>query len=94
MQDIHGILSKAAQTMDLPSDAISPDSCITLTGRHECKLEGHTGIRVYEHNEIVVGLKRGEVSVRGRDLQVRLMHRDRLILTGEITELSFLGGQG
>ena len=40
-------------------------------------------------DEIVVSVNTGTVTIRGIDLEVRLMHRDCLSVSGKITALEF-----
>ena len=47
------------------------------------------GILEYEKDEIVISVNTGTVTIRGSDLEVRLMHRDCLCVCGKITALEF-----
>lgn len=86
------LLTKAAGRLDLPADIAAGVPHIALNGFGECTLDCHRGILAYEENEIVIQVNIGTVTVRGSGLQVKLMHRDRLTVTGQIESLAFAGG--
>ena len=52
-----------------------------------------SGILEYETHEIVVALNIGTVTIQGSGLELRLMQRDRLRVTGSIERLVFSGGK-
>ena len=92
MNRMRKLLTKAAGRLDLPADIAAGLPRIALNGFGECTMDCHKGILAYEENEIVIQLNIGTVTVRGNALQVKLMHRDRLTVTGQIESLLFAGG--
>ena len=86
------LLEKASRRLDLPSDIAAGLPRMELNGFCECSLDCHTGILEYEKHEIVVALNIGTVTIRGSGLELRLMQRDRLTVTGRIEALTFSGG--
>lgn len=87
MNKFRRILVKAAQKLDLPQDIAAGLPCIQLRGFEECSLDQHRGILAYEPDEIVIRLNSGTLTIRGTELEVCLMHRDRLCVRGRIREL-------
>ena len=91
----HGreFLTRASRKLDLPTDIAAGLPRMELNGFCECSLDCHTGILEYEMHEIVVALNIGTVTIQGQDLELRLMQRDRLTVTGQITAILFSGGK-
>ena len=87
------LLTKAARKLDLPADIAADLPHMELNGFCECSLDCHTGILEYEKHEIVVALNIGTVTIQGSELELRLMQRDRLRVTGEIEQILFSGGR-
>lgn len=87
------LLTKAARKLDLPADIAADLPHMELNGFCECSLDCHTGILEYEKHEIVVALNIGTVTIQGSGLELRLMQRDRLRVTGEIERIVFSGGR-
>ena len=85
------ILEKAAQKLALPPDIAAGVPHLSMNGLCECSLDSHNGILEYEKDEIVISVNTGTVTIRGLDLEVKLMHRDCLTVCGRITALEFSG---
>ena len=94
MGAVGDMLRRTAEKMDLPMDAAAGEPCLIVTGTHECKIDRHLGILAYENDEIMVALPKGTVTFCGENLQIKLMHRDRLCLCGNIRQIVFSGGTG
>ena len=86
------LLEKASRRLDLPTDIAADVPHMELRGFCECSLDCHTGILEYEKHEIVVALNIGTVTIRGSALELRLMQRDRLTVTGRIESITFSEG--
>lgn len=84
------LLMRAARKLDLPLDVAAGLPCVVMNGFEECSLDCHRGIVEYEKTGIVVALNIGAVRIEGSGLEVRVMHRDRLTITGRIRALQFL----
>lgn len=92
MPRVRAFLTKASGKLGLPADIAAGLPRMELYGFSECSLDCHTGILEYEKHEIVVALRIGTVTIRGSGLELRLMQRDRLTVTGQIDALEFAGG--
>lgn len=86
------LLTKASKKLDIPVDIAAGLPRMELNGFCECSLDCHTGILEYEKHEIVVALNIGTVTIRGGELELRLMQRERLTVTGRIDAIEFSGG--
>ena len=87
-----GILTKLAERLDLPPDIAAGLPRIELDGFSACSLDRHSGILAYDRDHIVIALNIGALTIEGRGLELRQMHRERLRVTGTITRMTFGGG--
>ena len=83
------MLTKLSQKLELPLDIAAGVPHIEINGFGECSLDCHTGIL---ENEIVVAVNIGVVTIQGCGLELRLMQKERLTVTGEIHAVFFSGG--
>lgn len=86
------MLTKLSQKLELPLDIAVGVPHIEINGFGECSLDCHTGILEYEKHEIVVAVNIGVVTIQGCGLELRLMQKERLTVTGEIHAVFFSGG--
>ena len=86
------LFSKMTERLELPRDAALGLPCIVMTGFHECTLDSHRGVLEYSDLQITAALPNGSVTVEGTGLEIRLMHRDRLTITGHIEKILLHGG--
>lgn len=91
---LRGYLAAASQWLGLPVDIAAGLPHMELNGFRECAIDQHTGILEYNTQRIVVALRTGRVVISGRQLALRLMHRERLCVTGQIEGLTFEEGGG
>lgn len=85
------LLEKVSKRLDLPADVTAGVPRTTLTGFGECSIEGECAILEYEKTQITVSVTGGTVTIRGAGLEVRIMHRGRLTVSGTV-EAVLLGG--
>ncbi len=76
------MLTKLSQKLELPLDIAAGVPHIEINGFGECSLDCHTGILEYEKHEIVVAVNIGVVTIQGCGLELRLMQKERLTVTG------------
>lgn len=93
MPKIRNMITKLAQTLQLPVDIAAELPHLELNGFCECALDCHTGILEYEKERIVVAMNIGTVTILGENLELRQMHRERLCVRGTIRQI-LLGGNG
>ena len=73
-----------AQTFRLPADAVAGLPLVELIGDRQVRVENHRGILAYDRREIHIGGGRVTVRVRGLELELRMMDREELLITGQI----------
>lgn len=79
-----GLLERTAEALDLPGDVVAGLPHIELTGSRELRMENHKGILAYGGEEIRISGGKLEITVRGRELELRAMNAGQLFITGTI----------
>lgn len=77
-------LERAARGLDLPADGVAGVPHLDLIGDQELRVENHRGILSYGDTQIHVGGGRLVFRVWGRDLRLRVMNGQELLITGQI----------
>ena len=73
-----------AQIFSLPADAVAGLPLLALTGDRQLRVEGHRGILAYDPREIHIGGGKVTIRVRGMGLELKVMNRTELLITGQI----------
>lgn len=77
-------LEKISQLFSLPADAVAGLPLIELIGDRQLRVENHRGILAYDPREIHIGGGRVAIRVRGLELELKVMNRGELLITGQI----------
>ena len=85
-----GFLERAAETFDLPADAVAGVPKLELVGDCELRVENHKGILAYGREEIHVDSGLWVLRILGRELELRAMRAGELRITGVISRLEIL----
>lgn len=75
---------KVAQVFSLPADAVAGLPLLELIGDTRLRVERHRGILAYDPCEIHIGGGRVTIRVRGRGMELKVMNRLELLITGQI----------
>lgn len=79
-----GAAEKVAQVFSLPADAVVGLPLLVLTGDKELRVECHRGILAYDPQEIHIGGGKVTIRVRGLGMELKVMNRSELLITGQI----------
>lgn len=79
-----GAAERLANALDLPADAVAGLPLLELVGDGRLRVERHRGILAYDPAEIHIGGGRVTIRVRGRDMELKVMNRLELLITGHI----------
>lgn len=90
--NMRSMLASVSARLGLPVDIAAGLPRLEVNGFRECSIDRHTGILEYNREKIVVGLTTGRLTVCGCGLEICIMHRDRLTITGRIDSLSYAEG--
>ena len=77
-----------AAAWELPEETLSREASIRLT-RHQAVAEQHGGLLGYEDECVELRSGQGRVRILGRELVLRAMDRDTLIVTGHISGVEY-----
>ncbi len=78
---------------DLDMEGVPGVPLIELYGDRRVLIENHCGVMEYSCETIRVKVKNGQICVSGQGLELALMSRERLIISGRIDSVS-LDGRG
>ncbi|MGQ9512132.1 MAG: sporulation protein YqfC [Thermodesulfitimonas sp.] len=74
---------KAAAMLELPGEVALNLPRVIITGRIQVIVENHRGIIAYDREGVRLLVEAGEVAVSGRDLVLRSILPDEVIVEGE-----------
>ena len=83
-----GFLERAAETFDLPADALAGLPKVELVGDGELRVENHKGILAYGQEEIHVSGGVFLIKIAGQELELRAMTGIELLITGKISQIT------
>ena len=81
-------MEKITQVFELPSEVLG-SSRMVLSGNSNLFIENHKGICKYTLTEICVRVPGLIVCICGKELLLKSMGRENLIIYGEISEIKF-----
>lgn len=81
-------IERITQVFELPSEILG-SSRMVLSGNDNLFIENHKGICKYTLTEICVRVPDLIVCICGKDLLLKSMGRENLIIYGEISEIKF-----
>ncbi|WP_082233796.1 sporulation protein YqfC [Halobacillus massiliensis] len=79
-----------SQYFDLPADVMLDLPRITTIGSLHAYIENCTGLLHFSDKEIRIKYRRGVVSIKGRELRIKMMLKEELLLEGELQSIEFL----
>ena len=78
-----------AAQLDLPEEAVSGKAKVTLIGRRQAVVEHHTGLLGYSTESVEVAVRHDRLRILGRELELRAMDPDALLITGTISAVEY-----
>lgn len=78
--------------LSVPAEIAAALPQVTLTGFCEIGIDLQKGLRTYSPEEIVVAVSQGNVIISGKELSIRLMNAERIVVTGEIAAVTLQRG--
>ena len=81
-------MERAAETVDLPADALAGLPKVELVGDGELRVENHKGILAYGQEEIHVSGGVFLIKIAGQGLELRAMTGIELLITGKISQIT------
>ena len=85
-----GFLERAAETFDLPADALAGLPRLELVGDGELRVENHKWILAYGREEIHISGGTCLIKVSGQGLELRAMTGLELLITGKVSQITLV----
>lgn len=80
---------KAASILELPGEVALNLPRIVITGRLQVVVENHRGIVTYNPETVHLLVEAGEVAISGRNLVLRSVLPEEIVVEGEIHGVTF-----
>ena len=64
---------------------------VTMVGNIQLTIENHRGVLLYTDKRIRIGVSKGEVIVEGKNLTIRSIFAEEIVIDGLILGVSFQG---
>ncbi len=88
--DDMGIKRNMAERLELPKEVLLDLPLFTMMGREEITIENHKGILSYSEESIRIGTKVGVCAISGKDLHLKQLSGELLVICGTIVGVTFL----
>lgn len=85
-----GLRKNMAEALELPKEIMLNLPLITLVGREEITIENYKGILEYGAEAVRIGTAAGTLQMKGRNLCLKQLSAECMVVTGQIEELRFL----
>ncbi|HHZ17600.1 MAG TPA: sporulation protein YqfC [Peptococcaceae bacterium] len=82
-------MDKLTDFLDLPKEIVYDLPKTTLIGQAQLLMENHRGVIEYRAEKIRIAVNLGEMEITGRDLMIRNISRDEILIEGEIAALKY-----
>ena len=79
-----------AEKLELPKEIMLDLPLISITGKEEITIENHKGILAYHEEAIRVGTKAGTLRITGKDLRIKQLTADTLVIIGVLAGVEYL----
>lgn len=92
MRSLTKYLNKlTARILDLPQDVILDLPRITMIGNLQLYIENHQGVQHFFSPEMLrLALTKGQLEVRGRDLVIRAILSEEVLIEGVIDDIKYI----
>jgi sporulation protein YqfC len=90
-KDKGGFKSIIADLFELPREVMMDLPRMTLVGNVQIYLENHRGVIAYDERQVRIGVNSGEIIIRGRELEIKNLLAEELLIKGIIEGLEYEG---
>ena len=84
---------KLADTFELPEEILVDFPCIFTVGTQKFYVLNHKGLLEYQNRKIGLRMKGGKIVLEGKNFLIEEIDREQIIVSGNITLISFGGGE-
>lgn len=85
MRENHSFIDAYRRAHQQVNECTKVKSLIEICGNKRVLVEHHLGILDYNHNDILVKLTCGSAHVCGQKLELKLLSKEKLIISGNIS---------
>ena len=89
MGKFNNLRSYLADNLEIPNDAFSDNFDLRMHGNKKVIIENHTGIIVYEDNEVGIKTNEQNILIKGSKFKIEEINSFKVIVKGEIKEIIF-----
>ncbi|MGG1311842.1 MULTISPECIES: sporulation protein YqfC [Cohnella] len=81
-----------ARILDLPQDVVLDLPRVTMIGGVQLTVENHRGVLHFSPGSLRLAMERGELEVTGKNLVIRTIGAEEVLVEGEITGVQLRSG--
>ena len=85
-----GLRKNMTEALELPKEIMLNLPLVSLIGREEVTIENYKGILEYGEETVRIGTAVGVLRLTGRDLCLKQLSAECMVVTGKIMSLEFL----
>lgn len=89
MGKFNNLRSRLADNLEIPNDAFSDNFDLRMHGNKKVIIENHSGITVYENDEIGIKTNEQNILIKGSKFKIEEINSFKVIIKGEIKEIIF-----
>lgn len=94
MEKTSGFWERLASRAELDTEPMPAQPIIEIGGDSRVLVENHCGVQAYCPEEILIGLKFGQVRVCGAKMVLTRMSREQLLIRGKIDAVTLIRRDG
>lgn len=87
---LEAVKEKISELFELPKDIILDLPKVSMIGKNQMYIENHRGIIEYTMQRIRINSTLGVIRISGREMKIRNIGKEEIIIIGEITVIEFL----
>ena len=87
---LEAVKEKISELFELPKDIILDLPKVSMIGKNQMHIENHRGIIEYTMQRIRINSTLGVIRISGREMKIRNIGKEEIIIIGEITVIEFL----
>lgn len=86
---LNHLKENVSEVLELPKDIILDLPKITMIGDIQLYVENHKGIIEYSVEKIRIDINKGNLIIRGKDLSIKTIITEEIIVSGKIYSVEF-----
>lgn len=87
MKQARAAVQRVLAAADYPGEILTGVPVVELKGTAEAAVLSHRGVIAYDPAEVRIASSIGAVVIRGAELSIRRMNRERIVLLGKIRQV-------